>query len=210
MTTGEKGTAQWRSAIIGGGISGLGAAWALHHDPDRFYFRLFEAQDSDWRQCDYRRHAAGRRQLDSVRHFRHRLHPVAISPRRVVDEVVRHGTDRYHLQLQREVPWASVHPRFRLRDQSAATFRNCAVPTDPAASALVRPADPFIYYGSIMYSSRFSRAAASLVAASPLVGMALRLATLFAWRVGRFYSPTAHVTVRSTSGQPRLAWQKLG
>ena len=38
-----------------------------------------------------------------------------------------------------------------------------------------------------------------MVAASPWVGMALKLATLFAWRVGRFYSPTGHVTVRSTS-----------
>ena len=32
-----------RIAIIGGGVSGLGAAWALHHDPD-FDFRLYEAQ----------------------------------------------------------------------------------------------------------------------------------------------------------------------
>ena len=32
-------------AIIGGGVSGLGAAWALHHDPDRFDFRLFEARE---------------------------------------------------------------------------------------------------------------------------------------------------------------------
>ena len=34
-----------RVAIVGAGISGLGAAWALNHHPDRFDFRLFEAQD---------------------------------------------------------------------------------------------------------------------------------------------------------------------
>ena len=34
-----------RIAIVGGGISGLGAAWTLHHHPDRFDFRLFEARD---------------------------------------------------------------------------------------------------------------------------------------------------------------------
>ncbi len=33
-----------RVAIIGGGISGLGVAWALHRHPERFDFRLFEAQ----------------------------------------------------------------------------------------------------------------------------------------------------------------------
>ncbi len=32
-----------RVAIVGGGISGLGAAWALHHSQDEFDFRLFEA-----------------------------------------------------------------------------------------------------------------------------------------------------------------------
>jgi len=32
-----------RIAIIGGGVSGLGAAWALQQNPDRFDFRLFEA-----------------------------------------------------------------------------------------------------------------------------------------------------------------------
>ncbi|MYB10371.1 MAG: NAD(P)-binding protein [Acidimicrobiia bacterium] len=32
-------------AIVGGGVSGLGAAWALHHQPDRFDFRLYEAQE---------------------------------------------------------------------------------------------------------------------------------------------------------------------
>ena len=34
-----------RIAIVGGGVSGLGAAWALHHSGGRFDFRIFEAQD---------------------------------------------------------------------------------------------------------------------------------------------------------------------
>ena len=34
-----------RIAIVGGGVSGLGAAWALNHHPDRFDFRLFEAHE---------------------------------------------------------------------------------------------------------------------------------------------------------------------
>ena len=33
-----------RIAIIGAGVSGLGVAWALNKHPDRFDFRLFEAQ----------------------------------------------------------------------------------------------------------------------------------------------------------------------
>lgn len=34
-----------RIAIVGGGVAGLAAAWGLHHHPDRFDFRLYEAQD---------------------------------------------------------------------------------------------------------------------------------------------------------------------
>ena len=45
MTTGERSTQLRRIAIVGGGISGLGAAWALNHHPDRFDFRVFEAED---------------------------------------------------------------------------------------------------------------------------------------------------------------------
>ncbi|MXX31333.1 MAG: NAD(P)-binding protein [Chloroflexi bacterium] len=37
-------TAPRRIAIIGGGVSGLGAAWALHQQPERFDFRLYEAE----------------------------------------------------------------------------------------------------------------------------------------------------------------------
>ena len=33
-----------RVAIVGGGVSGLGVAWALDQHPERFDFRLFEAQ----------------------------------------------------------------------------------------------------------------------------------------------------------------------
>ena len=44
MATGQKKTKLRRIAIVGGGISGLGAAWALHRHPDRFDFRLYEAQ----------------------------------------------------------------------------------------------------------------------------------------------------------------------
>ena len=33
-----------RVAIIGAGVSGLGAAWALNRHPERFDFRVYEAQ----------------------------------------------------------------------------------------------------------------------------------------------------------------------
>ena len=45
MATGRNGVKPRRIAIVGGGVSGLGAAWALHQHPDRFDFRLFEARD---------------------------------------------------------------------------------------------------------------------------------------------------------------------
>ncbi len=40
----KRGKPKRRVAIVGGGVSGLGAAWALHRHPDRFDFRLYEAQ----------------------------------------------------------------------------------------------------------------------------------------------------------------------
>ena len=34
-----------RVAIVGGGVAGLGVAWAPNRHPDRFDFRLFEAEE---------------------------------------------------------------------------------------------------------------------------------------------------------------------
>ena len=45
MTNGKTQKPPRRIAIVGGGVSGLGAAWTLHHQPDRFDFRLYEAQE---------------------------------------------------------------------------------------------------------------------------------------------------------------------
>ena len=45
MAAGRNETELRRIAIVGGGISGLAAAWALDRHPDRFEFRLFEARD---------------------------------------------------------------------------------------------------------------------------------------------------------------------
>ena len=45
MASSERRIMSRRIAIVGGGVSGLGAAWALSRQPDRFDFRLFEAQD---------------------------------------------------------------------------------------------------------------------------------------------------------------------
>ena len=45
MATGRSTARPRRIAIVGGGISGLGAAWALNHHPDRFDIKLFEARD---------------------------------------------------------------------------------------------------------------------------------------------------------------------
>ena len=45
MTSDQTRPGPRRVAIIGGGVSGLGAAWALNHHPDRFDIRLYEASD---------------------------------------------------------------------------------------------------------------------------------------------------------------------
>ncbi len=90
MATDCRSTKRRRVAIVGGGISGLGAAWALHHHPDQFDFRLFEGQA----QIGGNAITADMPQDDGstipFRHFRHRLYSVGISPHPVVDGKVRH------------------------------------------------------------------------------------------------------------------------
>ena len=51
--------------------------------------------------------------------------------------------------------------------------------------------------------SHYWGAAASLVTASRMVGMALGLAALSAWGIERFYSLTAHVTIGATFEETR-------
>ncbi|MDE0699945.1 MAG: NAD(P)-binding protein [Acidimicrobiaceae bacterium] len=45
MASKETGESPRRIAIVGGGVSGLGAAWALNRHPDRFDIRVFEATE---------------------------------------------------------------------------------------------------------------------------------------------------------------------
>ena len=44
MKHSNDGSSVRRVAVIGGGMSGIGAAWNMHHHPDRFDFRLYEAK----------------------------------------------------------------------------------------------------------------------------------------------------------------------
>ena len=138
----EKRIVPRRIAIVGGGISGLGAAWALHHHPDRFDFRLFEAQDriggnaitADMPQDDG----------SSI--------PFDISVTACIPSVYHHilllmkkfgiEPDRDQIQLQREVPRRRLCPRFRLRHPRTTAIRDCQVSASPEASALVRLAEP--------------------------------------------------------------------
>ena len=150
MATPEQGTAPRRIAIIGGGISGLGAAWALQHDPDRFGFRLFEAQDqlggnaitADMPQDDGSSIPFDISVTACIPSIYHHIVLLMKWKETVPKTVIRHRTDRYHLQLQREVPRRCLRPRLRLRPQSATAPRDCELSTHPATSALVRPPDP--------------------------------------------------------------------
>ena len=143
VTMREPGAAKPRRvAIIGAGVSGLGVAWALHRHPDRFDFRLFEAQSrvggnaitADMPQDDGT--------LDSVRHIRHGVHSLRLPPHPPAHAAIRHRARRYPVQLQREVPRRRLCARFRLRHPAAVATRNREIPEAAETPALVRPAQP--------------------------------------------------------------------
>ena len=131
-----------RIAIVGGGISGLGAAWALDHDPGRFDFRLFEAQDriggnavtADMPQDDG----------SSI--------PFDISVTACIPSVYHHilllmkkfGIELLNTRFSYSVKYRGqcLRPRFRLRHPRAVAIRDCKVSTSPEASELVRSAEP--------------------------------------------------------------------
>ncbi len=147
MSTRGKRTPQRRIAIVGGGVSGLGAAWALSRHPDRFDFPAVRGPGPHRRECGHRRHAPGRRHLHPFRHFRHRVHPVDLSPHRPADAAVRHRDGRHAIQLQCEVPRPRLRPRLRLGATGAAAARNRQVSAHSATTALVRRAEPFPVQG---------------------------------------------------------------
>ena len=111
--------------------------------PGPFRLPAVRSRGTDRRQRGYSRYAAERRQLDSLRHIRHRLYPVGVSPHPVVDGKVRHRADRYSFQLQRQVRRPGLRPRFRFGHQGAAATRDCEVPAGPQAPAPDRLAEPF-------------------------------------------------------------------
>ena len=131
-----------RIAIVGGGISGLGAAWALAHHPDRFDFRLYEAQDK----------IGGNAVTADMPQDNGSSIPFDISVTACIPSVYQHIVllmKRFGIELidtrfslQCEVPRSSVRPRLRLRNQGAASLRDQEVSASPEASAVVRSAEP--------------------------------------------------------------------
>ena len=120
MATDCRSTKRRRIAIVGGGFSGLGAAWALHQHPDRFDFRLFEAQA----QIGGNAITADMPQGDGS------TIPFDISVTACIPSVYHHilllmekfehRTDRHQIQLQREVPRPCLRSRFRFHPKRAA------------------------------------------------------------------------------------------
>ncbi len=80
---------QRRIAIVGGGMSGLGAAKALHNHPNRFDFRLFEANEQLGGNAVTVDMPQGRRQFSPVRYLSSGVHLVGVRPRRAVVGTLR-------------------------------------------------------------------------------------------------------------------------
>ena len=128
-------------AVIGAGVSGLGVAWALHRHPDKFDFRLYEAQSRiggnaitvDMPQDDG--------DLDTVRYFRHCVHSHGLPPYSAVHAATRDRPGRYPVQLQREVSRRRLRARFRFRHQAAVATGNREIPEAAETPEMVWPAE---------------------------------------------------------------------
>ena len=132
-----------RVAIVGGGVSGLGAARALNQHPDRFDFRLFEAED----QLGGKSITVDMPQADST------TIPFDISVTACIPSVYHHFVlfmQQHGIELTDTRFSYSVKSRGRiyahdfdsdLRAQVAT--RNLEVPETAGTYEVVRPAQPF-------------------------------------------------------------------
>ena len=135
-------TSPRRVAIIGAGVSGLGAAWALHRHPGRFDFRVYEAED----RVGGNAVTADMPQGDGT------FVPFDISVTACIPSVYHHvllfmeehgiEPSRHPVQLQRPVSRRNLRTRLRLRHPTAVAPGDREVPETPQAPETLRAAHP--------------------------------------------------------------------
>ena len=102
-------------------------------------FPALRSAGAGGRQRHYRRHAAGRWQLDPLRHLRDRADSLRVPAHHAGDAAARHRPDRHPLQLQREVSRRRLCARLRLRHQQAVTAGNREISESSGSFAQIRP-----------------------------------------------------------------------
>lgn len=142
-----------RVAIVGGGISGLGAAWSLSHHTDRFDFRLFEARDDLGDNAII----AAMPQEDGA------TIPFDVSVTACIPSIYRHLLLHLFRFIQgRRRTWhCGAHTRINSRETclvtglAAARQLGADYPFDDAEARRT-----FNYYGGVLYGWRFKKARA--------------------------------------------------